>query len=203
MKRMLLPWGVMALLVLPVTGAAAQPGPVRLTVTKIQKAEAQRFKEVGVYLDPSHRGGSDSFLQVGDFVHYHIKLALMGPKALPALRIEWALLVKPAGEENPRVIQGENVGKLDLGSRSGKFECDTQTVHVRTKEQARRRNTAMAESRSSQASGTGGSSAYQGIVTEILGYSVEVFDGDRVIASAAEPADVKHKIELLRGEEGK
>jgi hypothetical protein len=207
MKRMLLPWGVMALLVLPVTGAAAQPGPVRLTVTKITKGNMQRFSEIGWVQDRDGNAyigeAGESVIQVGDFVHYHIELALMSPKALPALRIEWALLVRPAGGENPQVIQGENMGKLDLASRSTKFECDTQTVHVRTKEQARQRDIAQARSWSPQPRGTWRSSAYQGIVTEILGYSVEVLDGDRVVASAAEPANAKRKIELLRGGEGR
>jgi len=52
-----------------------------------------------------------------------------------------------------------------------------------------------------QAPGTGGSSADHRIVAEILGYSVEVFNGDQVIASATQPADVKRKIELLKDNE--
>ncbi len=199
---MLMSWGVMALLVLPVPVAVAQLSPVRLTVTQIQKAEMQQFTEVVPYLgaggfDDYH--ASESVLQVGDFIHYHIELALMSPKPLPALRIEWALLVQPADEQEPRVIQGENMGKLDLGSsRSAKFECDTQTLHVRTKVQTKQRNAALAQSENPLGPSDGG------IVTEVLGYSVEVFDGDQVIASAIQPPNTKQKIKLLKdGKKGR
>jgi hypothetical protein len=175
-------WSVTALLALLVPCAMAQLSPVRLTVTKIQKAETQRFTEVGVYEDIDgniqHYKAGESVLQVGDFVHYQIELVLMSPKPMPALRIEWALLVQPADEQEPQVIQGENMGKLDLNSsKSSRFECDTETVHVRTKVQTKQRNAALAQSGNPLGPSDGG------IATEILGYSVGVFDGDKLIVA--------------------
>jgi hypothetical protein len=152
-------------------GADAQVNPVRLRVLKQQKTDyRQSYQTTDGYW--RERRGTKA-------VSYSIAVANNTTKPLMDVRVEWAVLVQPyVRYDQLRVVDGSKSVDIPFG-KSFVFETDIIELtgyEWRTSEGGRHQHSA-----------------------EILGYAVEVYIGDKLVASDIKPSDAKRKIEQVSG----
>ena len=173
MKKVFLSGATCLLLLAFASHAQAQISPVRLSVSKNQKID-QKPK----YRDNISTGPRE--LEVNDEVHYTIVVANSSAAPVPKVQIKWAILVKPARGTSLKLVEGEHTCSLDLGERC---TFDTDLVELTgTKWQS------------------SGGQPRRIVSAQIVGYTVEAYIGDRVVASDIQPSDAKSKIELLKND---
>jgi hypothetical protein len=157
--------------------AQAQISPVRLSVSKHQKINQNTISQ-NDRLDTGVREQ-----EVNEEVYYTIVVANAGAASVPNAKIKWAILVKPIRSTKLELVEGERTCSLSFGQ---KFAFDTDLVQLSGRKWQSR------------------DGWYRRTVSaQIVGYAVEVYMGDKIVASAVDPSDVRRKIELLRGGEGK
>ena len=177
MKAFLLSGVAWLLLLAFANHTQAQISPIRLSVNKHQKTTQNTISQN----DRSDAGMREQ--EVSEEVYYTIAVSSINTASALNPKIKWSILVKPATGTDLKLVEGERACSLNFGQ---KFSFDTDLVQLSGKtwqsRDGRHRKTELAQ---------------------IVGYAVEVHIGDRIVSSAIEPADIKHKIELLRGGEGK
>ena len=162
--------------------AQGQISPVRLSVTKNEKSDQKT-----TYQD---NYGYNRQQQIKKTISYTVEVRNFSAGALPNLTVKWAVLYDPSKAEahghggvswsskDLRVLEGEHACSLGLGQQCA-FDTDSidlSTVHGGT-------------ANTTQGYQYGG---------DIHGYSVEVFSGERLLASEYQPQDIKSQIEAAR-----
>jgi hypothetical protein len=177
--RPLLP--VLLLLAGSVIDARAQANSVRLKVTKMESTHRQTTYQTS---DGSYRQQ-----QVKSAVYYTIEVVNLNTTGPADLKIKWAILVDPSKAEAQgggysmtkvaeKVVSGERQSKITLGQR---YTFDTDPIDLDTV---------------TTSYDTGGQRFHSG--GSIQGYLVEVYNGDRLVASDSSSQNIKHDMEQLQ-----
>ena len=173
MRNVILSGATCLLLLAFASHAQAQISLVRLSVKKNQKIYEKPK-------NPDDMGPGSRDLDVNEEVCYNIVVANSSTALVPKVQIKWAILIKPAKGTKLKLVAGEHTCSLKLGE---KCAFDTDLVELTgTKSQWK-------------------NGQYRKIVSaQIVGYTVEAYIEDRVVASDIQPPDAKHEIELFRDE---
>jgi hypothetical protein len=166
--------GLLALLVgaVPFTSPARAQAPPVKITATKESDKEYRTTERGRYSKTEE--GTES-------VFYKISIQSRATKALDNLQVKWALLVKPRWEDEPELIEGERKVNLGFG-QTFTFQTDT-VVLSGTKYKS-----------------TYGYSSKSG--AELLGYSIEVYQDDKLIAAENNPGDTRRRIDALKQKRG-
>lgn len=161
------------LLLAALVHAHAQVSPVRLKVSKRQKSEMKTTYQSGSGEYRSREGVMN--------VCYNIEVSLLSGTARE-VRVKWAVLVKREGWVGSalghwQVVEGEKTGTVELAR---KFVFDTDVIELQRSEYH-------SEGR------------LQEYGSKVEGYVVDVYIGDQLVASDAQPSSVRAKIEQARG----
>ena len=149
----------------------AQISPVRLSVNKNQKTTQTTISQSDLSINEQ---------EVDQEVSYTIVVTSTSGAPVSDIKIKWAIMVKPThGKTDLKLVEGERTCSLNFGQ---KFTFDTDLMQLNGKKWQSRNG------RNRKA-----------ISSQIVGYAVEVYIGDRVVASDIQPPDAKRKIDLLRG----
>jgi hypothetical protein len=157
-----------------VTGAItthAQGVPLMLRVIKNESTATKDRVYIGDY----------SRHTTADSLSYLIEVTNAGQTPLEDIQVKWAILLKPRGEPQLKLVEGTKTIKL---GRSEKDTVETDPVQTR------------------QAWRSSLSSHNYGVVEEV-GHSVEVIHGGKTIASEFKPMNIKPKIDAQRAADQK
>jgi hypothetical protein len=182
--RPLLP--ILLLFVVSAIQARAQADSVRLKISKMESNHRRN-----TYQDAS---GAYRHQQVNSAIYYAVELVSLNTTKPADLKIKWAILVDPTKAEAhgnsyswtpaaETIVEGERQCKIAVGQRYA-FNTDSidlDTVMTNYDYEGRRYT-------------YGGS---------IHGYLVEVYDGDRLVASDGSPTDIKSQIDQFKAKHDK
>jgi hypothetical protein len=151
--------------------ALAQAPTLMLTVKKKENVQTtSRSTSTGYYY-----GGYSSRSGV-ETLSYTVELINAGGEAVPNVKISWTIVVREAGGGGLRLIEGVRTTELKRGQ---KFNFETDVIEMGSFSHSTYGN-----SRSTNA--------------ELVGYLVEAVVDGKAVASAAQPMDIRNKIEEAR-----
>ncbi len=155
--------------------AKAQLGPIQLKVAEETKTERNtNYSYRYAYSNYKSRTSTQ-------FTYLNVELFNTSGKTAHNITAKWCLFVQPPGKRLPETITGEVTTDIAFGHRY-KFETDG----VQTDQRTRRTYAGYY--------GGGSSTSSSGGKADLLGYYVEVYEGDKLIASQKEPANIKDQI---------
>ncbi len=169
------------LLAVPPGDAHAQANPVRLKVSKMETDHRHT-----TYQSAS---GTYRQQQVNSAVYYTVEILGLNTTKPSDLKVKWAILVDPSHAEAQgagyswnnapkKIVEGERQCKVAVGQRYA-FDTDSIDLDTVTTDYDY-------DSRRYTHGGT------------IQGYLVEVYDGDRLVASDYSSTDIKREIEQTK-----
>lgn len=153
----------------------AVTGAAQLSPVKLTVTERAR----------NDRVSSNAKVSTTQFTYYEVELQNVSAKSYSELAVKWTMVVQPPRNKPIKLLSGDHQVKLEQGKKVA-----VQTDAVETGIRTLKRGSKKIETTNTTKS-------------EIVGYLIEVWEGDKMLATALEPADIRSTIEKLKNKDTK